>query len=37
MCVWDVVMGSSLCVPLFANVSIISFPVMPVWALTLCM
>lgn len=31
-----VVVGLSLCVPSIANVFVISFPKMPVWALTLC-
>ena len=32
-----VVVGLSLCVPLFASVSVVSFPLMPMWTLTLCM
>jgi hypothetical protein len=36
MCIWGVGVGFSLFVPSLANVSAISLPLMPVWALTLC-
>ena len=37
MCIWGVSEGFSLSAPSMASVSAISFHVMPVWALTLCM
>ena len=37
LCMWGVAGGFSLSVPLFASVSAISFPVMPIWGLTLWM
>jgi hypothetical protein len=37
MCIRGVASGFSLVVPSFASSSAISFPVMPVWARTLCM
>ena len=36
MCMWGVGVGFSLSVPSFASVSAISLPLMPIWALTLC-
>ena len=37
MCIWGVVVGFSFIAPSLASVSAISFHVMHVWALTLCM
>ena len=37
MCMWGVVVGLSLCIPLFASVFVILFPMMPMWAHALCM
>ena len=37
ICMWGVEDGFSLRVPSLASVSAISFPMMPVWARTLCM
>ena len=37
MCMWGVSAGFSFSAPLLARVSVISFHVIPVWALTLCM
>ena len=37
ICMWGVAGGFSLSVPSLASISAISFPVMPVWALTLWM
>ena len=36
-CMWGVADGFSLSVPSLASVSAFSFPMMPVWARTLCM
>ena len=36
-CMWGVGVGFSLNIPSLANVSAISFPAIPVWAITLCM
>ena len=37
ICIWGVAVGFSLSAPSLANVSAISFHIMHVWALTLCM
>ena len=37
ICIWGVVVDFSLSAPALASVSAISFPMMHVWALTLCM
>ena len=37
ICMWGVADGFSLKVPSLASVSVVSFSVMPIWALTLCM
>ena len=37
MCMWGVVAGFSFIAPSLASLSAISFPIMHVWLLTLCM